>query len=115
MKRPPDQPSRALVEQAIDDLSAILRLRTYLAPPAWGELNLTIGQLQVLMKLRRFGPVPMHRIAEWAAGREPADVQRISTRLAARRGSRDVYCYFDNDQKVRAPYDAMRLMQRLAR
>jgi uncharacterized protein YecE (DUF72 family) len=55
------------------------------------------------------------RIAVWAAGREPADVQRISSRLAARRGSRDVYCYFDNDQKVRAPYDAMRLMQRLAR
>lgn len=25
----------------------------------------------------------------------------------------DVYCYFDNDVKVRAPYDAMRLMHRL--
>jgi len=28
---------------------------------------------------------------------------------------RDVYVYFDNDQKVRAPYDAMSLLQRLAR
>ncbi len=80
MKRSLDQPSRPLVEQAIDDLSAILRLRTYLAPPAWGELNLTIGQLQVLMKLRRFGPVPMHRIAEWAASR-PASATSVVDRL----------------------------------
>lgn len=80
MKRPPDQPTRPLVDQAIDDLSAILRLRTYLAPPAWGELNLTIGQLQVLMKLRRFGPVPMHRIAEWAAS-SPASATSIVDRL----------------------------------
>ncbi|TXK17461.1 DUF72 domain-containing protein [Homoserinibacter sp. GY 40078] len=28
---------------------------------------------------------------------------------------RDVYVYFDNDQKVRAPYDAMALNERLAR
>jgi uncharacterized protein YecE (DUF72 family) len=27
---------------------------------------------------------------------------------------RDVYMYFDNDQKVRAPFDAMRLLERLA-
>jgi len=75
-----DQPRRPLVEQAIDDLSAILRLRTYLAPPAWGELNLTIGQLQVLMKLRRFGPVPMNRIAAWAASR-PASATSVVERL----------------------------------
>jgi uncharacterized protein YecE (DUF72 family) len=29
------------------------------------------------------------------------------------RASRDVYCYFDNDAKVRAPFDAQRLMQKL--
>lgn len=62
--KPRDPVPRPLVDQAIDDLSAILRLRTYIAPPAWGETNLTIGQLQLLMKLRRFGAVPMHRIAE---------------------------------------------------
>jgi uncharacterized protein YecE (DUF72 family) len=28
--------------------------------------------------------------------------------------SRDVYCYFDNDIKVRAPFDAKRLMELLA-
>lgn len=65
--KPRDPVPRPLVEQAIDDLSAILRLRTYIAPPVWGETNLTIRQLQLLMKLRRFGPVPMHRIAEWFA------------------------------------------------
>ncbi len=80
MNRAPDQGSRTLVEQAIDDLSAILRLRTYIAPPVWGEINLTIGQLQLLMKLRRFGPVPMHRIAEWLAARN-ASATAIVDRL----------------------------------
>ena len=27
--------------------------------------------------------------------------------------TRDVFCYFDNDVKVRAPFDADRLMQKL--
>lgn len=31
-----------------------------------------------------------------------------------RRGSRDVYCYFDNDAKVHAPFDARRLIGLLA-
>ncbi|MGD3431901.1 DUF72 domain-containing protein, partial [Xanthomonas citri pv. citri] len=29
------------------------------------------------------------------------------------RAMRDVYCYFDNDMKVHAPFDARGLMQRL--
>jgi uncharacterized protein YecE (DUF72 family) len=32
-----------------------------------------------------------------------------------RRAGRDVYCYFDNDMKVQAPFDARRLMERLLR
>jgi uncharacterized protein YecE (DUF72 family) len=32
----------------------------------------------------------------------------------ARRGGRDVYVYFDNDAKVHAPFDALRLAERLA-
>ena len=32
---------------------------------------------------------------------------------AATRRERDVFCYFDNDTKVRAPFDADRLMKRL--
>lgn len=52
------------------------------------------------------------RIRAWRAGEEPEDAQRIagkSTRLK----SRDVYCYFDNDIKVKAPFDARRLIDKL--
>lgn len=54
------------------------------------------------------------RIATWASGREPDDARRIHTR-SRRRAGRDVFCYFDNDQKVQAPVDARRLMERLER
>jgi uncharacterized protein YecE (DUF72 family) len=53
------------------------------------------------------------RMDTWAGGGEPDDAQRLSPLLPRRRASRDVYCYFDNDQKVRAPFDARRLMARL--
>ncbi|MEB1549673.1 DUF72 domain-containing protein [Xanthomonas campestris pv. campestris] len=52
------------------------------------------------------------RIAAWAAGGEPTDAQRVGPR-ASKRARRDVYCYFDNDMKVHAPFDARGLMQRL--
>ncbi|WP_407471797.1 DUF72 domain-containing protein [Xanthomonas campestris pv. raphani] len=52
------------------------------------------------------------RIAAWAAGGEPSDAQRVGPR-ASKRVQRDVYCYFDNDMKVHAPFDARGLMQRL--
>lgn len=48
------------------------------------------------------------RIERWHGGSEPADAQRIGP-PPARRAKRDVYVYFDNDAKVRAPFDAMRL------
>jgi len=53
------------------------------------------------------------RLTCWAQGSEPADAQRISSVSARKRASRDVFCYFDNDKKTRAPFDAARLMQRL--
>ena len=53
------------------------------------------------------------RIRAWAAGSEPADAKRMSTKPAAARRSRDIYCYFDNDVKVRAPVDAHNLMRKL--
>ncbi|HLM53934.1 MAG TPA: DUF72 domain-containing protein [Pseudoxanthomonas sp.] len=49
------------------------------------------------------------RIQRWAAGGEPRDARRLGTLAARRRRQRDVYCYFDNDAKVHAPFDAMRL------
>ena len=48
------------------------------------------------------------RIAVWSAGGEPRDAQRASMQRAGR-SARSVYCYFDNDAKVRAPFDAQRL------
>ncbi|MGW8339643.1 DUF72 domain-containing protein [Xanthomonas axonopodis pv. khayae] len=52
------------------------------------------------------------RIAAWAGGAEPDDAARVGAR-ARKRAMRDVYCYFDNDMKVHAPFDARGLMQRL--
>jgi uncharacterized protein YecE (DUF72 family) len=51
------------------------------------------------------------RIALWAAGRTPQDGRR--TTAAATNKRRDVYVYFDNDAKVRAPFDALGLARRL--
>jgi uncharacterized protein YecE (DUF72 family) len=54
-----------------------------------------------------------HRIREWARGREPADPERITDRKPPRAARRDVFVYFDNDEKTRAPFDARRLLERL--
>jgi uncharacterized protein YecE (DUF72 family) len=51
------------------------------------------------------------RVAAWAAGNEPADAERIDGR--GRKRSRDVFVYFDNDAKVRAPFDAQALRRRV--
>jgi uncharacterized protein YecE (DUF72 family) len=51
------------------------------------------------------------RIKRWSVGSEPDDAHRIADTPPAPLTGRDVYCYFDNDMKVRAPYDARRLME----
>ncbi|MGA6097412.1 DUF72 domain-containing protein [Stutzerimonas marianensis] len=53
------------------------------------------------------------RIRLWSEGDQPDDAHLISTRKPPARKHRDVYCYFDNDVKVRAPYDARQLLRRL--
>jgi uncharacterized protein YecE (DUF72 family) len=53
------------------------------------------------------------RIRTWAGGAQPADAHLISTKPAPKRASRDIYCYFDNDIKVHAPFDARKLIVRL--
>ena len=53
------------------------------------------------------------RIDAWRHGGEPRDARRISTKPPRRRARRDVYCYFDNDMKVHAPFDAEALRARL--
>lgn len=52
------------------------------------------------------------RIRAWSVGSEPKDAQRISSHAMPKR-SRDIYCYFDNDIKVKAPFDARRLLEKL--
>jgi uncharacterized protein YecE (DUF72 family) len=53
------------------------------------------------------------RIDAWRHGREPADARRISDQAPARREARDVYCYFDNTDKLHAPDNARELMAAL--
>lgn len=55
------------------------------------------------------------RIRAWAGGGQTDDLRRASqdAPATATATARDLYCYFDNDVKVRAPYDARRLLQLL--
>jgi uncharacterized protein YecE (DUF72 family) len=53
------------------------------------------------------------RIERWSEGGEPEDARRIGHKAAAVRRSRDVFCYFDNTDKVEAPANALRLMKKL--
>jgi len=53
------------------------------------------------------------RIRAWAAGGQPGDARLIAGLAPPRRASRDIYCYFDNDVKVHAPYDARSLASRV--
>lgn len=46
------------------------------------------------------------RVRAWARGAQPAGDPRISRKAPPKRASRDVYVYFDNDAKVKAPGDA---------
>jgi uncharacterized protein YecE (DUF72 family) len=54
------------------------------------------------------------RVTAWANG-NPASGKRISPFSEIDTRPHDVYVYFDNDAKVRAPFDALNLERRLAR
>ena len=54
------------------------------------------------------------RIDAWRRCAQPLDAVLASGKAPPRRKARDVYCYFDNDIKVHAPYDAGRLIAALA-
>jgi uncharacterized protein YecE (DUF72 family) len=53
------------------------------------------------------------RVRAWAEGREPTDLKRVGKSRTPRQ-ARDVFVYFDNDAKVRAPFDAQGLMARVS-
>jgi uncharacterized protein YecE (DUF72 family) len=55
-----------------------------------------------------------HRIRKWSSGREPRDARKIVSAAPPTGKGRDVYCFFDNtDAKLRAPFDAQTLMEKL--
>lgn len=54
------------------------------------------------------------RITSWAQGSEVSDGRNASAIKAPLNNSRDVYVYFDNDAKVRAPFDALALQAAIA-
>lgn len=53
------------------------------------------------------------RVAAWARGREPESAERVLPKSGPKGASQDVYVYFDNDAKVRAPFDAQELIARV--
>jgi len=56
------------------------------------------------------------RVVAWATGTQPADADSewITGHAPRKRATRDVDVYFDNDAKVRAPFDAKNLIARVA-
>jgi uncharacterized protein YecE (DUF72 family) len=53
------------------------------------------------------------KIRAWRAGKIPKDAKLAGTRSGAAKGNREVFVYFDNDVKVHAPFDAMKLAEAL--
>lgn len=53
------------------------------------------------------------RLRAWVKGEEPREAERVLQPTAPRRGGRDVFVYFDNDMKVRAPANAASLAERV--
>jgi len=53
------------------------------------------------------------RIKKWKTGKQPRDAKLITSEKFKAGEPRDVFVYFDNDIKVHAPFDAMKLASRL--
>ena len=60
-----------------------------------------------LLRARRFTSTPTRSVPAWRDGKPPLDPKLVGA--PAPRRPRDVFVYFDNDVKVRAPFDAMNL------
>jgi uncharacterized protein YecE (DUF72 family) len=81
-----------------------LRLRT----PPWRREALLSGYSDAA--LQRWE----RKIRAWAHGDTPVDARLRAPRHSRRESPRDIVVYFDNDAKVRAPFDAMSLAHRLS-
>jgi uncharacterized protein YecE (DUF72 family) len=55
-----------------------------------------------------------YRVEAWARGGEPSDAERVIDRPGPKRSRRAVFVFFDNDAKVRAPFDAQGLITRVS-
>jgi uncharacterized protein YecE (DUF72 family) len=51
------------------------------------------------------------RVVQWSQGGEVENGRKASSVNAQKAKARDVYVYFDNDAKIRAPFDALELRQ----
>lgn len=54
------------------------------------------------------------RVEAWSKGTQPKDTNLISSQAPQPRKFRDVYCYFDNSIKIKASFDARKLLRRLS-
>lgn len=53
-------------------------------------------------------------IDAWRKGSKPKEATRCSGTKPRKRASRDICCHFDNDSKVKAPFDVRKLVEKLA-
>ncbi len=53
------------------------------------------------------------RVIAWSRGEEVTDGTRVHPEPGPEQSSRNVFVYFDNDAKVRAPFDAISLRKRI--
>lgn len=54
------------------------------------------------------------RISAWTQGEQPEEPRLLLSQTAPpHRAARDVYCYFDNTEKLHAPLNARRLLEKL--
>ncbi|MGA3031640.1 MAG: DUF72 domain-containing protein [Terracidiphilus sp.] len=55
-----------------------------------------------------------HRVLAWSRGEEVTDGERVHPEPGSKQALRDVFVYFDDDVKVRAPFDAQAMTRRIA-
>lgn len=80
------------------------------------EINGSFYALQPSQRYAQWYADTPDRIECWRHGKQPSDAHLIDPKRKPRaRKQRDVFCFFDNDIKVRAPFDARQLLQRFER
>jgi uncharacterized protein YecE (DUF72 family) len=55
------------------------------------------------------------KIRSWSKGATPTGAKLLGPRPSPRKAGRDIFVYFDNDVKVHAPFDAMKLAHSLGK